>query len=84
MGADKLASLKQIIAEARGHRRDSQTSDTASEGSNPETTTQTLHPELLPHMRDVHFALQYANNRCLFSALYKPTSTITVSFTAIF
>lgn len=78
MGADKLASLKQRFAEARGQRRDSQTSDSASDTSNPEPT-QSTHPEMLPHMRDMHFAPQYAHDRYMFSAFYKPTGAITVS-----
>lgn len=77
MGVDKLASLKQRIAEARGQRRDSQTSDSASESSNPEPT-QSANPELLPHLRDMFFAPQYAHGRYLFSAFYKPAGTITV------
>lgn len=77
MGADKLASLKQRIAEARGQRRDSQTSDSASDTSISESS-QSLHPEMLPHLRDMHFAPQYAHNRHLFSAFYKPSGTITV------
>lgn len=78
MGADKLASLKQKIAEARGQRRDSQTSDSASDTSNSEST-QSAHPEMLPHLRDMHFAPQFAHNRYLFSAFYKPSGALTVS-----
>lgn len=77
MGVDKLASLKQKIAEARGQRRDSQTSDSASDSSNPEST-QSPHPEMLPHLHNMHFAPQVAHNRYLFSAFYKPSSTLTV------
>lgn len=75
MGVDKLASLKQRLVEARGGRRDSQ-SDTASEGSHSESTHSG--PELLPCLCDTLFAPQYARNRYLFSALYKPTSLLTV------
>nr|XP_023021233.1 uncharacterized protein LOC111509680 isoform X1 [Leptinotarsa decemlineata] len=76
LGIDKLASLKQRISEARGGRRDSQTSDTASESSHSEPTH--FGPELLPHLCDTYFAPQYARNRYLFSAFYKPTCLLTV------
>nr|XP_015840194.1 PREDICTED: uncharacterized protein LOC103312885 [Tribolium castaneum] len=75
MGVDKLASLKQRLVEARGGRRDSQ-SDTASESSHSESTHSG--PELLPCLCDTIFAPQYARNRYLFSAFYKPTSLLTV------
>lgn len=77
MGVDKLASLKQRFSEARGSRRDSQTSDTASESSHSESSHSG--PELLPHLCDTFFAPQYARNRYLFSAFYKPTSLLTVN-----
>ncbi|CAH1985984.1 unnamed protein product [Acanthoscelides obtectus] len=79
MGVDKLASLRQRFSDARGGRRDSQTSDTTSESSHSESN-HSVHsgPELLPHLCDTFFAPQYARNRYLFSAFYKPTSLLTV------
>ncbi|XP_018572762.1 uncharacterized protein LOC108912084 isoform X2 [Anoplophora glabripennis] len=79
LGVDKLASLKQRLSEARGGRRDSQTSDTASESSHSESNHSTQSgPELLPHLCDTFFAPQNARNRYLFSAFYRPTSLLTV------
>lgn len=75
MGVDKLYSLKQRLVDARNGRRDSQ-SDTASESSCSESTHSG--PELLPCLCDTFFAPQYARNRYLFSAFYKPTSLLTV------
>ncbi|KAJ8961052.1 hypothetical protein NQ314_005982 [Rhamnusium bicolor] len=81
LGVDKLASLKQRLSEARGGRRDSQTSDTASESSHSDSNVSSHSgPELLPHLCDTFFAPQYARNRYLYSAFYKPTSLLTVSF----
>lgn len=74
MGVDKLASLKQRFTEGRGPRRDS---DSASESSHSDSAHSGL--ELLPHLCDTFFAPQFARNRCLFSAFYKPTSLLTVS-----
>lgn len=76
LGADKLASLRQRFSDARGSRRDSQTSDSASDSSHSESAHSG--PELLPHLCDTFFAPQYARNRYLFSAFYKPTSLLTV------
>ncbi|CAG9819004.1 unnamed protein product [Phaedon cochleariae] len=79
IGVDKLVSLKQRLSEARGGRRDSQTSESASESSHSESVHSThTGPELLPHLCDTYFSPQYARNRYLFSALYKPTSLLTV------
>ncbi|KAJ8969559.1 hypothetical protein NQ317_016591 [Molorchus minor] len=79
LGVDKLASLKQRLSEARGNRRDSQTSDTASESSHSESIHSIQSgPELLPHLCDTYFAAQYARGRYLFTAFYKPTSLLTV------
>nr|CAH7724512.1 unnamed protein product [Callosobruchus chinensis] len=79
LGVDKLASLRQRLSDARAGRRDSQTSDTTSESSHSESN-HSVHsgPELLPHLCDTFFAPQYARNRYLFSAFYKPTSLLTV------
>ncbi|XP_028138515.1 uncharacterized protein LOC114332924 [Diabrotica virgifera virgifera] len=78
LGVDKLASLRQRLTEARGSRRDSN-SDSASESSHTESVnSNTSGPELLPHLCDTHFAPQYARNRYLFTAFYKPTSLLTV------
>lgn len=75
MSAEKLAYLKQKLTEARYVRRDSQNSDSES------LLSDTSHsgPELLPHLCDTYFAPQYAKNRYLFSAFYKPSSLLTVS-----
>lgn len=78
MGVDKLASLRQRFTEGRGPRRDSQTSDTASESSHSDSLHSGL--EMLPHLCDTFVAPQFAKNRCLFSAFYKPTSLLTVIF----
>ncbi|KAJ8917788.1 hypothetical protein NQ315_010694 [Exocentrus adspersus] len=79
LGVDKLASLRQRLTEARGGRRDSQTSDTASESSHSESNHSTQSgPELLPYLCDTFFAPQYARNKYLFSAFYRPTSLLTV------
>lgn len=77
MGVEKLASLRQRFTEARGPRRDSQTSDTTSESSHSDSVHSGL--EMLPHLCDTFVAPQFARNRCLFSAFYKPTSLLTVS-----
>lgn len=78
LGVDKFASLKQRLTEARGSRRDSQ-SDSTSECSHTESVSSNASgPELLPHLCDTHFAPQYARNRYLFTAFYKPTSLLTV------
>ncbi|KAK5645426.1 hypothetical protein RI129_006726 [Pyrocoelia pectoralis] len=76
IGAEKLASLKQRF-EGRSGRRDSQASDSPSDSS---SHSDTLHvgPELLPHLCDTFFAPQYARNRYLFSAFYKPTCLLTI------
>lgn len=76
MGVDKLASLRQRFTEGRGTRRDSQTSDTTSESSHSDSIHSGL--EMLPHLCDTYFAPQFAKNRSLFSAFYKPTSLLTV------
>ncbi|XP_060528037.1 uncharacterized protein LOC132703033 [Cylas formicarius] len=78
LGVDKFSSLRQRFAEVRGNRKDSQ-SDTASESSHSESNHSIYSgPELLPHLCDTYFAPQYARKRYLFSALYKPTSLLTI------
>lgn len=77
MGVDKLASLRQRFTESRGPRRDSQTSETASESSHSDSVHSGL--EMLPHLCDTFVAPQFAKNRSLYSAFYKPTSLLTVS-----
>ncbi|KAF5306974.1 hypothetical protein FQR65_LT07196 [Abscondita terminalis] len=76
LGVEKFVSLKQRFSENKSTRRDSQASDSNSESSHSES----LHtgPELLPHLCDTFFAPQYARNRYLFSAFYKPTSLLTI------
>ncbi|CAG9862070.1 unnamed protein product [Phyllotreta striolata] len=78
LGVDKLASLKQRLTESRSNRSDCQ-SDSASECSRSESVSSVASgPELLPHLCETHFAPQYARNRYLFTAFYKPTSLLTV------
>uniref|UniRef100_A0A1Y1KHK1 RCC1-like domain-containing protein n=1 Tax=Photinus pyralis TaxID=7054 RepID=A0A1Y1KHK1_PHOPY len=76
IGAEKLAFFRQRF-ENRSGRRDSQASDSPSESS---SHSDSLHvgPELLPHLCDTYFAPQYARNRYLFSAFYKPTCLLTI------
>lgn len=78
MSVDKFYSFKQRIVEGRGTRRDSQASESPSESSHSDQSNHSG-PELLPRLCDTYFAPQYARNRYLFSAYYKPTSLLTVS-----
>nr|XP_022917889.1 uncharacterized protein LOC111427131 [Onthophagus taurus] len=79
LGVDKFFSFKQRIVDGgRGPRRDSQASDTTSESSHSEHSSTASVPELLPRLCDTYFASQYAKNRYLFSAFYKPTALLTV------
>lgn len=78
MSVDKFYSIKQRLVEGRGTRRDSQASESASESSHSDVSNQSV-PELLPRLCDTYFAPQYARNRYLFSAYYKPTALLTVS-----
>ncbi|KAI4462030.1 regulator of chromosome condensation [Holotrichia oblita] len=77
MSVDKFYSFKQRIVEGRGTRRDSQASESPSESSHSDVSSQSV-PELLPRLCDTYFAPQYARNRYLFSAYYKPTTLLTV------
>lgn len=77
MGVEKWTALRQRFSESRS--KDSH-SDTASESSQSECSH--AGPEPLPHLCDTFFAPQFARNRYLFSAFYKPTSLLTVSVTS--
>lgn len=76
LGVEKFASLKQKLSDARGNRRDSQTSDTTSESSHAESNHS--EPELLPHLCDTIFEPQLLRNRHYFSAFYRSSKVLTV------
>lgn len=75
LSAEKLAYFKQKFTENKHNRRDSSNSDSESVSSDNSHSG----PELLPHLCDTHFSPQYAKNRYLFSAFYKPNCLVTVS-----
>lgn len=65
LGVDKLAFLRQRLADGR-------TGDAATEPEDCPT-------EQLPDLSDTHFSPQYLNNTHLFSAFCKTTGLLTVS-----
>lgn len=83
LSVEKLASLKQKLAEtrARGITGNSKIAeDQKSTGSNDSNSSQTDSsiPEKLSHLYATFLSPQFARNRHLFSGYYKPSSILTI------